>query len=142
MGGGGSSRNFPGSIFSGGGGGVVAEIFCARFGWERGRWQNFFRNRPSIRVIQPFIVFCPNNVHSLSDFMSTNCPNWGGGQLPPLPPVPYAYGCQNASLFYTTADLEWFGYCSVVGDCSPSCCYGMRISHSVVSGDSQFSPVD
>ena len=32
-GGGGSSRNFPGSIFSGGGG-VVGEIFCG--------WQNFF----------------------------------------------------------------------------------------------------
>ena len=38
-------------------------------------------NRPSIRVIQTFSVFCPNNVHSLPEFMSTNCPNWGGGSL-------------------------------------------------------------
>ena len=38
--GGGSSRKFPGSIFSGVGGGVVAEIF--RFGGG-GLWQNCFR---------------------------------------------------------------------------------------------------
>ena len=38
--GGGSSRNFPGSIFCGGGGGVVAEIF--RDPYSVG-WQNFFR---------------------------------------------------------------------------------------------------
>ena len=50
-------------------------------------------NRPKIRVSHTCIVFCPNNVDSLPEFMSTNCPNWGGGQLPPapLPPVPYAY---------------------------------------------------
>ena len=38
VGGGGSSRNFPGSIFSGGG--VVAEIFRDPYFV---RWQNFFR---------------------------------------------------------------------------------------------------
>ena len=38
-------------------------------------------------VNQTCIVFCPNNVDSLPEFMSTNCPNWGGGrQLPPLTP--------------------------------------------------------
>ena len=42
-------------------------------------------NRPSIRVIQTCIVFCPNNVDKLPELMSTNCPNWGG-QLPPPPP--------------------------------------------------------
>ena len=26
--------------------------------------------------------------------------------------------CQNASLFYSTVDIEWFGCCSVVVDCS------------------------
>ena len=34
-------------------------------------------------------MFCPNNVDSLPEFMSANCPNWGGAA--PLPPVPYAY---------------------------------------------------
>ena len=32
-------------------------------------------------------MFCPNNVDSLPEFMSTNCPNWGGN----CPSVPYAY---------------------------------------------------
>ena len=41
-------------------------------------------NRPENRVIQTCIVFCPNNVDSLPEFMSTNCPNWGGG-CPPAP---------------------------------------------------------
>ena len=42
-------------------------------------------------VNQTCIVFCPNNVDSLPELMSTNCPNWGG-QLPPAPPpAPYAY---------------------------------------------------
>ena len=40
VGGGGSSRHFPGSIFSGGGGGVVAEIF--RHPYYVG-WHDFFR---------------------------------------------------------------------------------------------------
>ena len=99
--GGGSSRNFPGSVFSGGGG-VVAEIFpgsifCGVAGFfpltavTDPKFVVFSvnsRNRPSIRVIKTCIVFCPNNVDSLPEFMSTNCPNWGGGQLPPLPPLP------------------------------------------------------
>ena len=37
-------------------------------------------------VNQTCIVFCPNNIDSLPELMSTNCPNWGGGgQLPPDP---------------------------------------------------------
>ena len=88
-----------------GGGGVVAKKF--RDPYSVG-YQNFFRYlqeqtlnscffpvncniRPKIRVIQTCIVFCPNNVDSLPEFMSTNCPNWGGGNCPPCPPVPYAY---------------------------------------------------
>ena len=66
-GGGGSSRNVPSSPGARPirwGGGVVAECF---------------RNIPSIRVIRTCIVFCPNNVDSLPELMSTNCPNWGGG---------------------------------------------------------------
>ena len=42
-------------------------------------------------------MFCPNNVDSLPELMSTNCPNWGG-QLPPLPPVPYVYDRGEASI--------------------------------------------
>ena len=30
-------------------------------------------------VNQTCIVFCPNNIDSLSELMSTNCLNWGGG---------------------------------------------------------------
>ena len=33
-------------------------------------------------------------IYSLPEFMSTNCPNWGGS-CPPLPPVPYAYVVQH-----------------------------------------------
>ena len=60
-------------------GGVVAEIFRDPYsvGWQ---------NRPYIRVIQTCIVFCPNNVDSLPEFMSTNCPNWGGAAAPLPPP--------------------------------------------------------
>ena len=42
-------------------------------------------------VNQTCIVCCPNNVDSLPELMSTNCPNWGGNC--PLTPIPYAYGC-------------------------------------------------
>ena len=42
-------------------------------------------------VNQTCIVFCPNNVDSLPELMSTTCPNWGGATAP-LTPVPYAYG--------------------------------------------------
>ena len=31
-------------------------------------------------------MFCPNNVDSLPEFMSTNCPNWGGAAAP-CPPL-------------------------------------------------------
>ena len=74
--GGGSSRHFPGSIFSGGG--VVAEISA---------------------VTDPKLVFF-KHVLCFARIMSTLCPNtcrqtasnWGGGGLlPPLPPLPYAY---------------------------------------------------
>ena len=76
-----------------GGGGVVAEIFRWRGSPTSGRIFSInSSNKPSIRVIQTCIGFCPNNVASLPECMSTNCPNWGGGQLSPLPPVPYAYG--------------------------------------------------
>ena len=30
-------------------------------------------------------MFCQNNVASLPEFMSTNCPNWGGAAAPPAP---------------------------------------------------------
>ena len=59
----------------GGGSGTIVPVNC--------------NNRPSIRVIQTFIVFCPNNLDSLPEIMSANSPNWGGGTAPP--PVPYAY---------------------------------------------------
>ena len=94
-GGGGSSRNFPGSIFSGGGGSsrnFPGSILC---GWQNffssRQWQTlnsfFFRYGPEFRIIQTCIEFCPNNLHSLPEFMSTNCPNWGGS-CPPCPPRP------------------------------------------------------
>ena len=35
-------------------------------------------NRPDIPVNQTCIVFCPNNLDSLPELMSTNCPDWGG----------------------------------------------------------------
>ena len=68
-------------------GGVVAEISRD---WGARIFSVNSSNRPSIRVIQTCIVFCPNNVDSLPEFMSTLCPNWGGS-CPPCPPVPYAY---------------------------------------------------
>ena len=50
-------------------------------------------------------MFCPNNVDSLPEFMSTNCPNWGGQLPPPAPPrpvrlwpKPYGSGVQRLSL--------------------------------------------
>ena len=101
-GGGGSSRNFPGSIFSGGGGSsrnFPGSIFCgvAEFFPVTAITDPKFvffsvkcSNIPQIRVFKTCIVFCPNNVDSLPEFMSTNCPNWGGS----CPPVPYAYGSQ------------------------------------------------
>ena len=44
-------------------------------------------------VNQTCIVFCPNNVDSLPELMSTKCPNWGGATAP-LTPRPYAYVCR------------------------------------------------
>ena len=83
------------------GGGVVAQIFRhlperARFSGGRGGGSGRIfsvncSNRPSIRVIQTCIVFCPNNVDSLPELMSTNCPNWGATAPRPvrlcLPPI-------------------------------------------------------
>ena len=68
--GGGSSRNFsaPGSV-GGGVDGKMCSVNCS--------------DRPSIRVIHTFIVFCPNHFHSLPEFMSTNCPSC---PQPPPPP--------------------------------------------------------
>ena len=40
-------------------------------------------NIPYIRVIHTCFVFCPNNVDSLPECLSTNCSNWGGGSYPP-----------------------------------------------------------
>ena len=62
-----------------GGGGVVAEMF--RDLQRVVVAEVFFvkcNNRPSIRVNQTCIVFCPDNLDSLPELMSTNCPNWGG----------------------------------------------------------------
>ena len=90
-GGGGSSRNFPGSIFCG-----VTEFFLLTSVTDP-KFMFFpvnCSNRPGIRVFQTCNVFSPNNVDSLPEFMSTNCPNWGGS-CPPCPPVPYAYANPN-----------------------------------------------
>ena len=71
------------------GGGVVADIFRARFGGG-GVLTAFF---PLTAVTDPKFglfkhVLCFARVMSTlwPEFMSTNCPNWGG-----QPPVPYAY---------------------------------------------------
>ena len=101
----------------GGGGGVVAEFFFRDpYSVGEGVVAKIFRDPYSVGcqnlfpltlvtypkfvfffpltavtpVFQTCIVFCPNNVASLPEFMSTNCPNWGGGNCPP---VPYAYAC-------------------------------------------------
>ena len=90
--GGGSSRHFSGSIFNRDPysnfprpirWGVVAELFPLTAVTD----PKFVLFKHHLTCI---IVFCPYNVDSLPECMSINCPNWGGGQLPP-PPVPYAY---------------------------------------------------
>ena len=76
--GGGSSRNFPGSILCG-----VAGFF------------------PLTAVTDPkFVLF--KHVLCFARIMSTLCPNScrqtariGGAAAPPCPPVPYAYGCSS-----------------------------------------------
>ena len=99
VGGGGSSRNFPESIFCG-----VAE---------------FFISRPSIRVFFPltaitdpqFVLF--KHVLCFARIMSTLCPNscrqtariGGGSCPPPLPPVPYAYGPSHQSMSFAKRTL-------------------------------------
>ena len=72
------------------GGGVVAEIFLDPYSVGCRNFSVNSSNRPSFRFFSSVFVFCPNNVDSLPEFMSTNCPNWGGN-CPPCPPVPYAY---------------------------------------------------
>ena len=42
-------------------------------------------------VNQTCIVFCPNNVDSLPELMSTNCPNGGGGNCSPDTPSRACY---------------------------------------------------
>ena len=68
-------------------GGVVAEISSDLQGVVADIFSVNCNNRPYIRVNQTCIVFCPNNLDSLPELMSTNSPNWGG-QLPPLTPHP------------------------------------------------------
>ena len=85
--GGGSSSYCPGSIFCGGG--VVAEIF--RDPYSVG-WQDFSVNcrtvtDPEFGLFKHVLCFA-RIMSTLPEFMSTNCPNWGGQ----LPPVPYSYG--------------------------------------------------
>ena len=64
------------------GGGVVAEIVRDFQGVVAGIFPVNCNNRPLlIRVNQTCIVFCPNSLDSLPELMSTNCPNWGGGNL-------------------------------------------------------------
>ena len=99
--GGGSSRNFPSSVFSGGGGGSSRNFPWSIFSRAEGSSAGFPSSPesgtvfpltavtdPSIRVIQTGFVFCPNNVDSLPELMSTNCPNWGGQLPPPAPARP------------------------------------------------------
>ena len=58
-------------------------------------------------------MFCPNNVGSLPEFMSTNCPNWGGS-CPPCPPVPYAYDPRVIAGYYIEAVDQLVGCPSMV----------------------------
>ena len=56
-------------------------------------------------VLFKHIVFCPNNVDSLPECMSTNCPHWGAA-APPLPPRPVRQNSNivaiGRNLFYLT----------------------------------------
>ena len=85
-GGGVVAENFPGSIFCGGGGGSSRNFSGIHILWG-GRIFSEFMFFPVNCVIQTCIVFCPNNVDSLPEFMSANCPNWGAA-APPAPPSP------------------------------------------------------
>ena len=103
-GGGGSSRNFPGSIFSGGGGGsgrnFPGSIFCgvAEFFPLPTVTDPQFGFFPLTPVTDPkFVLF--KHVLCFARIMLTLCPNScrqtariGGAAAPPAPPVPYAYG--------------------------------------------------
>ena len=90
VGGGGSSRNFPGSIICGGK--VVGDIFrgpCAPDSVGGGVMAAFFPLTAVTypMVIQPCFVFCPNNVDSVRIILSTNSPNWGGNCPPSRTPM-------------------------------------------------------
>ena len=64
-------------------------------------------------------MFCPNNVDSLPEFMSTNCPNWGGGGCPPCPPVPYA-SCSMLNTHYYRNNAANYIYKSAISPSSSS----------------------
>ena len=92
-------------------------------------------NIPSIRVIQTCIVFCPNDVDSLPEFMSTNCPNWGGGATAPPAPRPvrllfhlFFIICLIGHHYYVYMFLIWYIPCFTVATFShlslPSPCTG------------------
>ena len=94
-GGGGSSRSFPGSQFSGGG--SIAEILRARFGGGVVPLvAEFF---PLTAVTDPqFVLF--KHVLCFARIMSTLCPNVCR-QTAPCPTVPYAYGWMYLGTFFT-----------------------------------------
>ena len=92
--GGGSSRKFAWSIFCGGG--VVADISRhlpqrARFGGGGG---GVVANKftltsvadPKFLLFKHLLCFARINIDKLPEL-------GGGGNCPPAPPVPYAYGC-------------------------------------------------
>ena len=96
VGGGGSSRIFPGSIFSRGGGG---EKFSAPDSVAGGVVAELF---PLTAVTDPrFVLF--KHVLCFARIMSTLCPNVcrqtariEGRGMRPLPPAPYAYAIRSS----------------------------------------------
>ena len=49
-------------------------------------------------------MFCPNDVDSLPEFMSTNCPNWGDS-CPPCPPRPVRLWLLSNKMWCTTVPV-------------------------------------